>query len=273
MISFRGTGILSRKIFQASGKRPHCNMNDQPLSLRMQAVHGVKWTGTSALSTTALNYARLVVLIHLLSPRDFGLMGMVMVVVGLGQSFSDLGISFAIIWKQDATSEQLSTLYWLNIMAGVALFGIVIAISPLVSAFFHEPRLTNLMFWAAFIFPITAIGQQFGILLQKNLRFGKLAKVEIASALVGSAVAIIAAFLGQGVYSLIWGQLTTTACTALLYTYMGWRKWHPRLMFKPSNLQGFISFGLYQMGERLVNTFAFNVDYIVVGHFSGPGPL
>lgn len=245
-------------------------MSEQQPSLHIQAVHGVKWTGTSTVSVTIVNYARLVVLAHLLAPRDFGLMGMVLVITSLGSTFADMGISNAIIWKQDITQEQLSSLYWLNIMAGVAVFGVVIAVSPLVAAFFHEPRLVSLMFWASFIFPIAALGQQFQTLLQKNLLFGRMAKVEIVSASAGAAVSIVAAFLGQGVYSLIWGQLTTTGCMAFLYVYLGWRAWRPRMIFKPRNLHGLISFGLYQMGERAVNTFAYNIDYIMVGRFLGP---
>jgi len=239
----------------------------------MQAVHGVKWTGTSTIAVTAVNYARLAVLAHLLSPKDFGLMGMVLVITSLGQTFSDMGISNAVIWKQDATPEQISSLYWLNIMAGIAVSGIVILISPLVAKFFHEPRLVDLMFWAAFIFPIAAIGQLFQMLLQKNLLFGRLAKIEILSASIGAAVSIIAAYYGQGAYSLLWGQLALTVCASLSFTLLGWREWHPQFVFKPRKLHGFISFGLYQMGERAVNTFAYNVDYIMVGRFLGPTAL
>ncbi len=242
-------------------------------SLRMQAVHGVKWTGVSTTSTTVLMYARLVVLARLLSPKDFGLMGMVMVIIGIGAAFADMGISNAIIWKQDVSSEQLSTLYWLNIIAGIVVFGAATAISPLVSVFFHEPRLVNLMFWAAFIFPVTAIGQQFQTLLQKELRFNTLALVEMVSAAVNAAVAITAAFLHQGVYSLIWGQLAASACAAFLFAFIGWREARPRFIFKPRNLDGMISFGLNQMGQRAVDIFATNVDYIMVGHFLGPRAL
>jgi O-antigen/teichoic acid export membrane protein len=239
----------------------------------MQAVHGVKWTGTSTIVTTVVLYARLAILAHLLGPKDFGLMGMVLVIIGIGQAFSDMGVSQAIIWKQDVTSEQLSTLYWLNIMAGVAVFGIAVAISPLVAAFFREPRLTGLMFWAAFLFPIAAMGQQFQMLLQKDLRFGTLAKVEMVAASLGAAVAITAAFLGAGVLSLIWGQLTICGCAALSYAFIGWRKWRPRFTFKPRNLHGILSFGVYQMGQQSVYAFAVNVDYIMVGRFLGPKPL
>jgi O-antigen/teichoic acid export membrane protein len=236
----------------------------------MQAVHGAKWSGVSTISVTILMYARLIVLAHLLSPKDFGLMGMVMVIIGLGAVFADMGISNAIIWKQDVTSEQLSTLYWINMMAGLAVFCIAIAVSPLVAAFFHEPRLVQLIFWAAFIFPITAIGQQFQILLQKELRFRRLAAVEIVAASVNAVVAITAAFLHQGVYSLIWGQVAAAACMALILAYIGWREWRPRLSFKPRNLDGMLSFGFNQMGQRVMDSITFNIDYIMVGHFLGP---
>ena len=248
-------------------------MNDQVPSLRMQAVRGVKWSGISAVITTVLMYARLAVLAHLLSPKDFGLMGMVLVIVGIGSAFADMGISNAIIWKQDVTSDQLSTLYWLNILASVAVFFITLAVSPIVAAFFHEPRLVNLMLWAAFIFPITAIGQQFQMLLQKELRFKKLAYVEIAVAAVNATIAIAAAFLHKGVYSLIWGQIAQCAFSAFLFAYIGWQEWRPRLVFKPRKLDGMIAFGLNLMGQRAVDVFSYNVDYIMVGHFLGPTPL
>lgn len=233
----------------------------------------MKWTGISTVATTALLYGRLAILAHILSPKDFGLMGMVLVIIGLGQVLADIGLSQSIIWKQDATREQLSTLYWLNIMAGVAVFCIAIAISPLVAAFFRQPRLIGLIFWAAFIFPITAIGSQFQTLLQKNLRFNKLAMIEIVSAALGATVAVLTALMGQGVLALIWGQLASCSSASLLYCFIGLRKWRPQFMFKPRNLHGFISFGLYQMGLRSLNAFAVNVDYIMVGRFLGAEPL
>lgn len=239
-------------------------------SLRVQAVHGVKWTGISTIITTALLYGRLAVLAHLLPPEDFGLMGMVLVIINLGMAFADLGISQAIIWKQEVTSDQLSTLYWINIIAGIIVFGVVLAISPFVSAFFHEPRLVGLMFWAAFIFPIMSFGQQFFMLLQKDLCFKRIAVVEISAASVGVAVAITAAVLDQGVLSLIWGQLSHCLVASLCYGITGWHEWRPRFVFKPRELKGIISFGLFQMGQRVVNDFAVNVDYIMVGRFLGP---
>jgi O-antigen/teichoic acid export membrane protein len=129
------------------------------------------------------------------------------------------------------------------------------------------------MFWSAFIFPIAAIGQQFQMLLQKELRFRSLAAFEIIAVAVGSAASIAFAVAGRGVYSLVWGQLAITTCLAVLLASVGWRRWRPRLVFKLGILEGMISFGLYQMGERAVTALAYNVDYIMVGHFLGAREL
>ncbi|MBM3299076.1 MAG: MOP flippase family protein, partial [Deltaproteobacteria bacterium] len=213
------------------------------------------------------------VLAHILSPEDFGLMGMVLVVIGIGQAFADFGLSQSIIWKQEANREQLSSLYCLNVLAGIGVFAVAIAISPLVSTFFRQPQLVGLMFWAAFIFPITAAGSQFQTLLQKNLAFRKLAIVEIASASSGALVSILTALMGQGVMALVWGQLAIASSATLSLCVIGFRKWRPRLVFKVKDLEGFISFGLYQMGQRAINALAVNVDYIMVGRFLGPDSL
>ncbi len=224
-------------------------------------------------AVTALQFATLAILARLLSPADFGLMGMIMVVIGFAQAFADMGISNAIIHRQDSTKDQLSSLYWLNIFAGIIVFCVVCAITPLVVLFYHEPRLSNLLYLTALVFLITPLGQQFQILLQKELKFDGLAKIEIATAVINSAVTIGAAFAGLGVYSLICGQLAGTTAKVVLLCGIGWRKWRPSLHFAKQDLKGYVSFGLYQMGERAVNYLSANMDYIIIGRFLGPTAL
>jgi O-antigen/teichoic acid export membrane protein len=222
---------------------------------------------------TALQFITLAVLARLLSPSDFGLMGMIMVVIGFAQLFADMGISNAIIYRQDATRNQLSSLYWLNILAGTAIFLIVCISTPLVVAFYHEPRLSNLIYLSSLIFLITPVGQQFQILLQKGLQFNQLAKIEIMSSFANSVSAIALAILGMGVFSLIWGQLVGTSLRVLLLSWWGWRNWRPRLHFSKQDLKGYISFGLYQMGEKAVNYFNSNLDYLLIGSLLGAKAL
>ncbi|MHB8840630.1 MAG: MOP flippase family protein [Candidatus Aquicultor sp.] len=240
------------------------------MSLKKQAVSGVKWTGTSTAVITVLRFLQLAILTRLLSPQDFGLMAMIMVVIGFTQAFVDMGISNAVIQRQDSTREQLSSLYWLNIISGIVVFGLVVAATPLVVGFYREPRLSGLVVWVALTFVIAPVGQQFQALLQKELRFGKLAGIETAAAVAGAVVAIVSAILKQGVFSLIWGQLATAAVTAVLLAKLGWGAWRPSLRFRLGDIKGYISFGLYQMGERSVNYLSANVDYLMIGRFLGP---
>lgn len=242
-------------------------------SLKEEAVHGVKWTGIATAVTTVLLLGNLAVLANLLSPTDFGLMGMMMVIVGFAQAFADMGVSNAIIYRQDATRDQLSSLYWLNIMAGIVVFGIVVAATPLIVRFYHEPRLSNLVYWTALVFLITPIGQQFQVLLQKNMRFNRLAFVEMSAALVGAAVAISTAFLGCGVMALVWGLISSAACKTLLLVREGWSDWRPRMHFRRKDLKGYLSFGLYQMGDRSLDFYNANVDYLLIGRFLGANAL
>jgi len=115
------------------------------MSLKAKAIHGVKWTTASTIVTTLLQLLQLAILARFLDPSAFGLMALVMVVIGFSQAFLDMGISNAIIHKQEITQEQLSTLYWVNILAGIGLFAIISALAPLVSIFYAEPELTALI--------------------------------------------------------------------------------------------------------------------------------
>ncbi|MRR18423.1 MAG: colanic acid exporter, partial [Deltaproteobacteria bacterium] len=233
----------------------------------------MKWNGVATGVTAGLQFVTLIVLARILAPADFGVMGMIMVVIGFAQAFADMGLSNAIIHRQDTSADQLSSLYWLNVLAGVGVFAVICAGAPLVVRFYHEPRLQNLLYLTALIFLITPLGQQFQILMQKELRFEGLAKTGIASAAANSVVAVTLAFGGFGVYSLIWGQLAGAAVKVVLLLKIGWGDWRPRFHYARRDIKGYASFGLYQMGERTINYFNANLDYLLIGSLLGAKAL
>jgi O-antigen/teichoic acid export membrane protein len=243
------------------------------MSIKQKAISSVKWNGISIGSVTSFQFVTLAVLSHLLSPADFGLMGMVMIIIGFSQIFSDMGISKAIIYRQDATKDELSSLYWLNIGAGIVTFFLVCIACPFITDFYHEPRLSNMIYLSSLTFLVTPFGQQFQILMQKELKFDKLAKVRIISSFVKSVSSIVLAILGVGVFSIIWGQLVGTIIEVLLLSSFGWKNWRPRLHFSIPDLRGYLSFGIYQMGERVINYFNSNLDYLIIGAMLGAKAL
>lgn len=244
------------------------------MNLRRAAIRGGQWTTVGTAAVTTLQLIKLAVLARFLSPEEFGLMAIVMVVVGFSQAFSDMGISNAIIHRQEITAIQLSSLYWLNIFSGMVLTGIVIALAPLVAIFYDRPDLQLLTTVIAAVFLITAIGQQFRILCQKHMRFGTIAGITTAAELVSTGVAIYLAWRGFGVWALVFSVLIAAALNAAGFLSVGLFRHHrPLLIYRHDELKGFFSFALYQMGERSINYISANIDKILIGRMVGMGAV
>jgi len=249
------------------------DLNKPSISLKISASSGIKWISLSSVITSFLYIIEMGILAHLLSPEDFGLMAMIMVIIGFAQAYADMGISNAIIQRQDTTENQLSSLYWLNIFTGVMVCASVIAITPIIIEFYHEPRLKNLICWSALVFLITPLGQQFQILLQKNFKFFQLSIIETLATIVGVGIAIGCALNSFGVYSLILGRLSQQTVKMFMLVGSSWKKWRPSLHFSRTDLTGYLGFGLYQMGERSINYFNANLDQLLIGALVGAEAL
>ncbi len=242
-------------------------------SLKSEAFSGAKWTTASSLIVALTRFIQVAVLTRLLTPSDFGLVGMVTIVIGFAQVFSDAGVSAAIVQKQKITSEQLSSLYWLNIFSGIAVFLVMLAVTPIAVSFFGQEDLRSLFRLSAFLFLIIPFGQQFQFLLQKDLKFDTIAKTDVAATLTDAVVSIAIAFAGTGAASLIIGQLCNATVRSAILFIKG-KKYHtPKFRFKTSDMHGFISFGLYQMGEKILNYFQSNVANLLIGKMLGPQQL
>ncbi|MHA7139598.1 teichuronic acid biosynthesis protein TuaB [Rossellomorea arthrocnemi] len=238
-----------------------------------QLIGGMKWTGSATIINTGMQLLQYVILGRLLAKSDFGLMGMVTVIIAFAQVFTDMGVGNAIVHRQNASNKQLSTLYWLNVITGATVALIVFLTAPLVAGFYDEPRLIELIHLIALIFCIIPFGQQFQFIMQKNLEFDRIAKTEITSVVLGVCLAIILAFSGAGVYALVFGQIAFHTIKSILYGFQGWSTFRPSFYFNLREVKEFLSFGVYQMGSRSVSYFSSNVDYILIGRFLGAEAL
>lgn len=236
------------------------------MSLKKKAIGGVKWTTASTVIVTILQLSQMSILARFLEPGDFGLMAIMMVVIGFSQAFQDMGISNAIIQRQDISHIQLSSLYWLNIAAGAMLSLIIIAIAPLVAMFYDEPRITGLMILLSSSFILVAIGNQYTVLCKKNLDFKVVEIITVSTSIVSFAAAVYMAMHGYGVLTLVWAMIIQSGLSSLLFLWIGLKYYHkPSLVYKHSELKGFYGFGMYQMGERSINYIGANADKIIIG--------
>lgn len=239
------------------------------MSIRKQALSGVRWTTFSSLGRAALQFAQIAILARLLTPADFGLIALVIAIMAFLQIFADAGISNAIIHYQDIAQEQLSSLYWLNVSVSVFLAFTLAASSYWVASWYQQPPLQYLLMLAAVTLVVGALGQQIRVLAQKNLRFADLAKVELIAASVGFVVAVSLAWMGAGVYSLIAGSLTTAGVGCLL-AWLGLSEgWRPQARLQLVEIRQFLKFGAYMVGNNLANTFNSQIDILLGGRLLG----
>jgi PST family polysaccharide transporter len=158
--------------------------------------------GLARLIAQAANFVlrtvSLMVLARLLDPKDFGLVGMVTAFTGVLGLFRDFGLSSAAIQRATVTEEQVSTLFWINLLVGALLGLLAIGMAPAIAAFYHEPRLFGVTAVLAAGFLFNAAGVQHGALLQRQMRFTALAIINTVALVVGTAVAIGGALAGYG---------------------------------------------------------------------------
>ncbi len=244
------------------------------MSLAKAAAKGVRWTTLSMVVVVIVQMVRLVVLGRILGPEAFGLLAMMLIVIGFAELFSQVGLSEAIIQRPNPTHIELSSLYWLNIMLGGLLYVVLLLITPAVAALYSTPELSQLLPWVALAFLISPWGVQFKALLQKQLHFKPLAIIEILGAVVGTVLAIMLAWRGYGVWSLVWGQLAQSLVVALSLVLVGWQqKMLPSFHFNYMAVKSYLSFGLHLLGSNILNYFNSRIDQLVVGVLLGSQAL
>jgi O-antigen/teichoic acid export membrane protein len=154
-------------------------------------------------ATFLLRVGSLMILARLLDPKDFGLLSMVTAFTGVLSLFRDFGLSSATVQRATITEEQISTLFWINILVGGALALLTVVSAPMLAAFYHEPRLSAVTIALAAGFLINAAGVQHSALLQREMRFTALAVINIAALILSSAIAILGAKAGYGYWALV----------------------------------------------------------------------
>ncbi len=239
------------------------------MSLKSKAYSGLKWSALNSGSISIFSFVRLWVLACLLSPEDFGLMAMVLTVIELANAYTDTGMSAAIIHRQDASQNELSSLYWLNVATGVAIFLFVWMLTPFVAMFYREPRLNILLPVSSLTLVISSFSNQFTVLLQRDVQFPILAKQEIISVFLGTTVAVLTALAGQNVWSLVWGQLTSVASKTTFLVIVGFKRYRPHMHFCRKDLKGYLGFGFYQMADRTINYLSGRMDQLLIGNLLG----
>jgi len=244
------------------------------VGLTRRAISGVKWNGILTAGRAAVQLVAVAMLSRLLAPSDFGLVGMASVVTGLVHTFEDLGLANSVIQNQDTTKEQLSSVFWFNVIFGLTLFVLIWIATPLVTAYYREPALKHMLRWSSTSFIVSPASGQFHGLLRKDLQFRLRTKVSLVALLAQSCISLGLAVIGIGAMSLVWGTLGGAVVSAICVTLIASRSgWLPEFRFHWADLAGFFEFGLYQSAGRALKYLSRNADYLIIGRLLGAEPL
>jgi PST family polysaccharide transporter len=213
----------------------------------------------------------MIVLARLLSPEDFGLQGMVVVVTGFLGLFRDAGLGRATIQRLEVTHQQTSTLFWINVAVGAILATLCAALAPVLVAFYHEPRL----YWIAVVsgatFMFNGLAAQHGALLQRGMRFVTQAMIDVLSLAVASGAGVVMALLGCRYWSLVGMALVNSIFgAAAVLLAVPWLPGPPR---RRSGIRSMLHFGGLTTCNSFVVFLAWNAEKLLLGRFWGADAL
>lgn len=214
-----------------------------------------------------LRIGSLTILARLLNPKDFGLVGMVTAFTGVLTLFQDFGLSSAAVQRISVTGEQISTLFWINILFGALLGMVTVAMAPAIAVFYHQPRLFGVAVVLAVGFLLNAAGTQHSALLQRQMRFTALAVINVASLTVGIVMAISLAKAGYG----YWALVVASVVSPLMATVSLWLTtgWVPGMPQRRIGIRSMIHFGGTLTLNSLVAYVAYNAEKVMIGRFWG----
>jgi O-antigen/teichoic acid export membrane protein len=239
--------------------------------LRRSAAFGLQWSTASQFFRQGVQVLTTILLARLLAPSDFGLVSMAAVVTAFVQVFGDLGTASAVIQRKHVSGDFLSSIFWGNTLFGIVVTAVVAAIAPLAAAFFGDPRVASILRVLSLGFLAGGLGIVQKAVMERDLAFRRLAYLETAATAAGAVVGIGLAFSGAGAWSLVWQSVATAAATTVLFWFGA--RWRPGWVFRWSEVRPVAGYSANLTGFNVLNYFARNADYILIGRFLGAVPL
>lgn len=234
-------------------------------SLKNKTVRGTIWSILERFSVQGIQFIVMIVMARILTPADYGLVGMLAIFIAVSQSLVDSGFSQALIRKQDRSEIDNSTVFYFNIAVGFVLYLILFFCAPLIADFYNEPLLLPVTraIGLSVVFNSLAVVQR--ALLTVKLDFKTQAKASLVGAIISGAIGISMAYAGFGVWAIVWQQISNLAIiTALLWILS---KWKPLWAYSWSSFKELFNFGSKLLASGLLNTIFNNLYLIVIGKF------
>jgi len=229
------------------------------------------WTALQKYSTMFIQFISGIILARLLTPYDYGCIGMLSIFMVLAETFIDGGFGSALIQKKSPTQEDYSTIFWWNIMMAFAMYVVFYVSAPFISRFYDIPLLCDVLRVQGLVLFIYAFNIVQRNQLKKKLNFKVLSIVTIITSITALCITVYLAYRGFGVWALVAQNLVTAAIPAIVFWFF--IKWRPIRVFSRQSFKELFSFGFYMFLTHLINQFCSKLARLLIGKIYSPATL
>lgn len=236
-----------------------------PQSVRSQLLHGVAWNFIEKVLMRGASFIIGIILARLLSPSDFGLIGMLAIFVAISNVFIEGGLAKALIQRKDCKDIDFSTAFVANVGMSLMIYVVLFLTAPLIADFYDEPILTDITRILSLNFVLGSFNIVQRAKLMANVDFKSLAQINVISIIVSGIVGIAMAYYGWGVWSLVGQTLCSTIVLLLLFPF--YSKWRPSIKFSPNSFRQLFGFGSKLIATGVYSVILNNISTICIGRF------
>lgn len=240
-------------------------------SLKGKIVSGVLWVAAAKVGSQAITWVITIFVVRLLTPQDYGLMGMAGLFTGFLLLFNEIGLGAAIIRNPDIKIDQVSDVRWAILSMNIVLFLMLQAFAPVITWYFREPAVASIVRVLGIGFILNGISSASMYMLSREMAFKKKSRAELIGNLGGGMATLALATTGFGVWSLVVGTLARQAITSVLYCFYAPLK--IRWAFSFSNVRQFLNFGMKVTTAKVLWYASSNADFMIVGRMLGKTQL
>lgn len=237
-------------------------------TLKQKAAAGMVWTALQKYSKMIIQFVSGIILARLLTPFDYGCIGMLAIFMTLAETIIDGGFGSALIQRKHPTQEDYSTIFWWNLGMAVVLYAVLFFCAPAISRFYNIPLLCDVLRVQGIILFIYAFNVVQRNQLRKNLNFKVLSITTITTSLIALCVTIFMAYNNFGVWALVSQNLLLAAIPALVFWF--YMKWRPIFTFSWKSFKELFGFGFYMLLTLLINRFSQQIQGLLIGKLYSP---
>lgn len=236
--------------------------------LKKQVLSGVKWTSVERTYRALAQLLQVSILTRFLDKSDFGLIGIALLVNSFCSIYADFGLASVVMHKQDLDKKTFSSFFWFNLMIGLLLSIMVMLSSGLVADYYSQPELKDIVSLTSLLIFIGSIYSLQRTSQQKKMNFHFISVISISASTIMLLTNVLLAYLGFGVYSMVWSSLLNGTIVAVSYICLDLFKEHNICVhFRFSDIKDAFSIGTYQVGSSTLDFFSREIDAVLVSSF------